>query len=82
LSYIFPIKNGLKKGDAVMPLLFNIPSEYAIRGVQVNQDVLKLNSTNQLLVYAECDNILGGSVHTMKENAEALKVASWSRSKC
>jgi len=39
---------------------------------------LKLNGTNQLLVYTNADdvNILGGSVHTMKENAEASKVAS------
>ena len=70
LSYMFPIRNVLKQGDALMPLLFNFALDYAIRGVQVNQDVLKLNGTNQLLVYAD-DNILGGSIHIMKENAEA-----------
>jgi hypothetical protein len=37
---------------------------------------LKLNGTNQLLVYADSVNILGGSIHIMKENAKALKVAS------
>jgi len=37
---------------------------------------LKLNGTHQLLVYADDANILGGSVHTVKENAEALIVAS------
>jgi hypothetical protein len=31
---------------------------------------------HQLLVYADDSNILGGSVHAMKENAEALAVAS------
>jgi len=67
---MFPIRNVLKQGDALMPLLFNFALDYAIRGVQVNQDVLKLNGTNQLLVYAD-DNILGGSIHIMKENAEA-----------
>jgi len=50
--------------------------EYAIRKVQVNQDGLKLNGTHQLLVYANDVNILGGSVHTVKENAEALIVTS------
>ena len=32
--------------------------------------------THQLLVYADDVNILGGSVHTVQENAEALVVAS------
>ena len=56
-------------------MLFNFPLECAIRRVQVNQDSLKLNGTHQLLVYADDVNILGGSVHTVKENAEALVVA-------
>jgi len=37
---------------------------------------LKLNGTHQLLVFANDINILGGNVHTTKENAEALVVAS------
>ena len=37
---------------------------------------MKLNGTHQLLVYADDVNILGGSVHTIKENAEALIVSS------
>jgi hypothetical protein len=36
---------------------------------------LKLNGTHQLLAYADDVNILGGSAHTVKENAEALVVA-------
>jgi Tfp pilus assembly protein PilP len=41
----------------------------------VNQVGLKLNGTHQLLAYADDVNILGGSVHTIQENAEALVVA-------
>jgi len=72
---MFPSRNGLKQ-DALLPLLFNFALEYAIRRVQVNQDGLKLNGTHHLLVYADNVNILGGSVHTVKENAEASIVAS------
>jgi len=66
----------LKQGDALSPLLFSFASVYAVRRVQVNQDGLKLNGTHQLLAYADDCNVLGGSVHTVKENAEALAVAS------
>jgi len=44
--------------------------------VQVNQDGLKLNGAHQLLVYADDANILGGSVHTVQENTEALLVTN------
>ena len=67
VSDMFPIRNGLKKGDALSPLLFNCALEYAIRRVQVIQDGLKLNGTHQLLVYAD-DSMLGGSAHTVQEN--------------
>ena len=76
VSDMFPIRNGLEQGEALSPLLFNFALEYAIRRVQVNQDGLKLNGTHQLLVYADDVNILGGSVHTVKENADALTMAS------
>jgi len=72
----FPIRNGLKQGDALSPMLFNFALDYTIRRVRVNQDGLKLNGTHQLLAYANDINILGGSIHKLKENAEALVAAT------
>jgi hypothetical protein len=35
LSDMFPIRNGLKQGDALSPLLFNFALEYAIRTIDL-----------------------------------------------
>ena len=37
---------------------------------------MKLNGTHQLLAYADGVNILGGSIHNLKKNAEALVAAT------
>ena len=66
MSNTFPVRNGLKQGDALSPLLFIFALEHAIRRVQVNQDGLKLSGTHQILVYAYDINILGGSVCTIQ----------------
>jgi hypothetical protein len=57
LSDKFPIKNGLKQGDALSPLLLNFALEYAIRKVQANEIGLKLNRTIQPLFYDDDVNL-------------------------
>jgi hypothetical protein len=71
---MFSIKNGLKIGDALLPLLLYFALEYPIRRIHVNQDGLKLNGTHQLLVYADDVNILGRSISTIKKRGEKKKL--------
>jgi hypothetical protein len=52
LTGVFPIRNRLKQGDILRPMIFNLPTEYSISRVQVIQNGLKINGTHQLLVYS------------------------------
>jgi hypothetical protein len=76
LSDSSPIQNGLKQGDALSPLLFNVAAEYAIRKVLENQVGLKSNGAHQLLAYADDLNLLGDNVENTRQNIETLSDAS------
>jgi hypothetical protein len=58
----FPVKLGLKGGDALSPLLYKMP----FTTVHANQAGLKLNGTHHLLIYADDFNVVGRSIHTAK----------------
>ena len=70
-----PIKNGVKQGDALLPLLFNFALVYAIRRVRVNQGGLKLNGTHQLL-FMLVTLITGQNLYTINKNTDTLVFAS------
>jgi hypothetical protein len=76
LSDKFPNQKGLKRGDALPPLLLNFALEYAIREVQEKETGLELNGTHHLLIYADYVNLLGDSVNAIEENSETLSEAS------
>jgi hypothetical protein len=76
LSDTFPIQNGLKRGDTLLPLLFTSALEYAIRKVQENQVELKRNGKHQLLAYADDVTLLGENIATINKNTEILTDAS------
>ena len=54
-------------------MLFNVAFEYDTWRVHANQKGLKLNSTHQLLVYADDVNMLGGSIHTIRKTQKQVR---------
>jgi hypothetical protein len=64
---MFCIANGLKQGDALLPLLFTFDLEYAFQ-----KGPRKACGTHQLLVYADDVVLLVDNTNTIKRNTEAL----------
>jgi hypothetical protein len=67
LSDTFLIRNGLKLGDALSPLLFNSSLEYVMGKVPENREEMKQNGTHQLLGYADNVNLLRDNINTNKK---------------
>jgi hypothetical protein len=67
-----PIQNGLKQGNALLQILFNVALEFIITKVQEYHVRLKLNATHQCLIYTDDLNLLGDNTNTTVKSKEAL----------
>ncbi|PSN38267.1 hypothetical protein C0J52_16903 [Blattella germanica] len=72
VSYNFEIHNGLKQGDALSPLLFNLVLEHAIKSLEDKEGV-QLNGIHKLLVYADDIVLLGDSEGILKDKMHILR---------
>jgi hypothetical protein len=68
----FSIYNGLKRRDALPPLLLKFTLVNAIKRIQENQVGLKSNATHQLLAYVDDVNLLGDNIDTIKKSTQTL----------
>jgi hypothetical protein len=55
---MFPVRNDLKQGDALTPLLFNFALEYAIRRFQESRFEIRFWFMLMMLIYWEEAHIL------------------------
>jgi hypothetical protein len=73
LTVTFPIQNGLKQGDVLPPLLFNIVLHYQSSEGPINLVGVKLNGIHKLFICADDVNLLVGNTDDMKFLAAASK---------
>lgn len=76
LSQSFPAENGLRQGDALSCVLFNVALEKVIRDANVNSRGTILNKPVQIMAYADDIVILGRSLRNVTETFVALEKAA------
>jgi sorting nexin-29 len=74
-SEAFECKTGLKQGNALSPILFNLALEKVIRDMHEKRE-MELVRMNNILAYADDLVILGSSINEIKTSAEKLFKAS------
>lgn len=74
LSTFFIINNGLKQGDAISPLLFNIALEKVVRDARTETLLFRTRGPQLILAFADDIDIIGDT--TVKVKEEFLKIES------
>lgn len=72
MSKTFNIHSGLKQGDALSFLLFNLILEHIIKEMQKDEDSRQLNDITQLLTYADDVALLEDNKETLINNTKTL----------
>jgi sorting nexin-29 len=72
LSSEFKVNKGLRQGDAIAPLLFNVVLEIAIRRSKVETEGNIFNKCNQRMAYADDVVIMGRRIQDVKETFTSL----------
>lgn len=67
LSSSFEINSGLKQGDALSPLLFNLVLEKAMRSAEIKTELLSAQGPKLLLAYADDIDLVGDSTLSTKD---------------
>lgn len=65
------MKSGLKQGNAMSPILFNLELEKVMKDISVNHE-MELNGKNVMLVYADDIVMLGGTEDNVVKVTEEL----------
>jgi hypothetical protein len=77
LSNALEVNNGLKQGDALSPMLFNLVLEKTIRKIQKETTGITIGERKiQVLGFTDDLNILGNSLNDTKRAAQVLEQAA------
>jgi len=72
LSEPATVRTGLRQGDALSPILFNLILEKVIRATHCNNGIVLGNSNINILVYADDIAILGDTEEKVKQECRKL----------
>jgi hypothetical protein len=76
LTDTFDIRQGLKQGDGLTPMLFNLALEYVIRKLPADANGTLEYKMNQAVGYADDIRLLGISARSVNEVYEELKITA------